>query len=45
MSSKRIIPGTASRVVNGYAAISGFAFVSAATSDDFPVLGGPTRAI
>ena len=44
MSSKGIMPGMGSRVVNGKSPTAGVARVSARTSDDLPVFGGPARA-
>ena len=40
-SSKSIIPGTGSRVVNGYGATAGVAFVSFESKRDLPAFGGP----
>jgi hypothetical protein len=44
-SSNLYIPGVASRVVKGYSATSGSAWVSRFTREDFPVFGGPRRTI
>lgn len=40
-----IVPTSGCRVVNGYGAISGWALLIAARSDDFPAFGNPTRPI
>ena len=44
-SSQSIMPGTGSRVVNGYGATSGVAFVSRGSRRLLPAFGGPRNTI